>query len=771
MNSDVLECKAKAKELTELQDPPRYADGKKRGYMSVLKELWDERGYFHLGLSELHLRNQAAYLERVMGNVQDTILRNAQGTESETGQPVEEGNLLYEVQEPSINESEQATSDLHTANENNHLEGPQFLEETNLDAREILEGAIPIFASVNSNTGDFSSRDIDTRVKQRPTQSDINTINTVINELRRREEGHTLDPNRNPFGYLWLTNCILYSVVVAFLIHKGWKKEPGTTERRKRKTPSERIKEAFVKQVTEVRKKISVAVAELDRIKGNKKITNKGKKNRSMLEKECGKLSAASIVTYIERKKADLRKAKRAFMRKKKQEEARDLNTRFHADPGGVFAQFSRMVEQDADNNKPNYKTTKQTSKDEERVFESIQDACSYWKHLWETSGSTANTKPGWLVEVRKAFEKLVPVPRQDSFQLNKTKCAEAIKKKRNWSAPGPDRIANYWWKRAVTLHEGTAASFNTILTGEVGYPSWFTGGKTNLIPKPGELSSQNQRPITCLNTQYKWFTTCLLSPMDEHLETHNLLEEEQRGARTKCSGTMDNLMIDRMVCRDSRNGSRNLSMAWIDVRKAFDSVSHAWLQEMMTMHKFPLWMCRTVARLCESWNTKITARTKEGYEISDVIRFNKGLPQGDALCPRLFTLCLNPISWKLKASEGYKLSRPLSGKITHLLYIDDMKIYAASKDKLERVMKTVKEAMGDVGLEWNEKKCSTAHVRRGSLDSSLGGTVIGERQVIENLKKGETYKFLGVLENSKQEDSSVLWGASKVCLQRLSII
>ena len=77
-----------------------------------------------------------------MGNVQDTILRNAQGTESETGQPVEEGNSLYEVQEPSINESEQATSDLHTADENNHLEGPKFLEETNLDAREILEGAI-----------------------------------------------------------------------------------------------------------------------------------------------------------------------------------------------------------------------------------------------------------------------------------------------------------------------------------------------------------------------------------------------------------------------------------------------------------------------------------------------------------------------------------------------------------------------------------------------------------------------------------------------------
>ena len=27
-----------------------------------------------------------------------------------------------------------------------------------------------------------------------------------------------------------------------------------------------------------------------------------------------------------------------------------------------------------------------------------------------------------------------------------------------------------------------------------------------------------------------------------------------------------------------------------------------------------------------------------------------KGLPQGDALCPRLFTLCLNPVAWRLRA-------------------------------------------------------------------------------------------------------------------------
>ena len=271
--------------------------------------------------------------------------------------------------------------------------------------------------------------------------------------------------------------------------------------------------------------------------------------------------------------------------------------------------------------------------------------------------------------------------------------------------------------------------------------------------------------------SKYKWFTSCLLPPMDKHLEEYDLLEGEQRGAKPRCSGTTDNLLVDRMVCHDSRNSRKNVSMAWIDVRKAFDSVSHEWLLEMMFLHKFPSWLCNTIKRLCQSWNTKITVRTRQGMETSDVIHFNKGLPQGDALCPRLFTLCLNPVSWKLKASEGYKPSKPINGKITHLLYIDDMKIYATSESKLDRVLKTTKVAMADIGLDFNEKKCAIAHVKRGVLDSRPNSTHVGESQIIESLKEGENYKFLGVLENSKQEDTLVLWGASKLFLQRLSVV
>ena len=80
-----------------------------------------------------------------------------------------------------------------------------------------------------------------------------------------------------------------------------------------------------------------------------------------------------------------------------------------------------------------------------------------------------------------------------------------------------------------------------------------------------------------------------------------------------------------------------------------------------------------------------------------------------------LFILCLNPIAWKVQATEGYCLSKPISTKITHLLYIDDMKLFAASENKLKRVMTVAKNGMESIGLKWNAKKCAVIPVKRGA--------------------------------------------------------
>ncbi|PFX32844.1 Retrovirus-related Pol polyprotein from type-1 retrotransposable element R2 [Stylophora pistillata] len=300
-------------------------------------------------------------------------------------------------------------------------------------------------------------------------------------------------------------------------------------------------------------------------------------------------------------------------------------------------------------------------------------------------------------------------------------------------------------------------------------YPAWFCEGKTTLIPKPGEFTSDNQRPITCLNTLYKWFTSCLLVTTNQHLEENDLMEGAQRGARAGFSGTIDNLLIDRTVALDCHRRRRNLSMAWIDVKKAYDSVDHSWLNGVMTLLKFPTWLCKVIAKLCKSWNTKVVAITREGRQTSERIKFNRGLPQGDALCLRLFTVCLNPVAWKIRA-EGYRMSKPINSKVTGLVYIDDIKIFAASESKLERVMKMVKSSMEDVGLQWNLKRCAVARVKRGVQVTAFSGGRVVESTRIPCLDDGERYKFLGVLESVRQEDKLVLECAAREYLRRLSI-
>ena len=156
-----------------------------------------------------------------------------------------------------------------------------------------------------------------------------------------------------------------------------------------------------------------------------------------------------------------------------------------------------------------------------------------------------------------------------------------------------------------------------------------------------------------------------------------------------------------------------------------------------MRIHRFPKWLCGTISHLAASWNIKIVAVTKQGPEISRSIRFIKGFPQGDALCRRLFTLRLNPVAWLLCATEGYRLSKLIGTKVTHLLYIDDLKVFASCKTKLNRVLRSASSAMHDMGLHWNPKKCNVLHVKTGNQVQDALEMKLDQSSVVKSLKPG----------------------------------
>ena len=56
------------------------------------------------------------------------------------------------------------------------------------------------------------------------------------------------------------------------------------------------------------------------------------------------------------------------------------------------------------------------------------------------------------------------------------------------------------------------------------------------------------------------------------------LLPQEQKGCWRKSRGMNDLRFIDKMIMVEAKMRKRNLSMAWIDYKKAFDMVPHSWI-------------------------------------------------------------------------------------------------------------------------------------------------------------------------------------------------
>ena len=128
-----------------------------------------------------------------------------------------------------------------------------------------------------------------------------------------------------------------------------------------------------------IRKKISIVKAEIDRLKENRKVTKKGRRNRVILQKECKVLSIASLVSYMEKQKFALRKLKRVFCRRKKNEEARVLNQQFKDDAGRVYANMRKMLAKDENCDRPKYEgVSRNTLEEQGERFNSIEEASSF---------------------------------------------------------------------------------------------------------------------------------------------------------------------------------------------------------------------------------------------------------------------------------------------------------------------------------------------------------------------------------------------------------
>ena len=176
---------------------------------------------------------------------------------------------------------------------------------------------------------------------------------------------------------------------------------------------------------------------------------------------------------------------------------------------------------------------------------------------------------------------------------------------------------------------------------------------------------AKNYRPIACQSILFKIYTGILNSFVQDHCQSNGIITDEQAGGKSGSWGCMDQLLINKAINEDVKKNRKNLFTIWLDYQNAFVSVSHKWLIQALKLAKLPDDLIEAIYQLTKCWQTKATLETLIGSIETEIIKYLRGMLQGHSLSVILFILTLNPLSFLLRKTKGYKIKNVID-LITH---------------------------------------------------------------------------------------------------------
>ena len=136
---------------------------------------------------------------------------------------------------------------------------------------------------------------------------------------------------------------------------------------------------------------------------------------------------------------------------------------------------------------------------------------------------------------------------------------------------------------------------------------------------------------------------------------------------------------------------------------------------------------------------------------------------QGDALSPLLFCMGLNPLSQIItKTGYGYQFRSGVT--ISHLLYMDDIKLYARNEREIDSLIHTTRIYSNDIGMSFGLDKCGRMVSKRGKMIRTEGVDLpegnIGDIQ--------DSYKYLGIPQANGSHEEAARKSTTTKYLQRV---
>ena len=204
--------------------------------------------------------------------------------------------------------------------------------------------------------------------------------------------------------------------------------------------------------------------------------------------------------------------------------------------------------------------------------------------------------------------------------------------------------------------------------------------------------------------------------------------------------GVEHNSVLLEHLIRKQKKEKGTLAVAFLDLAKAFDTISHDLFAKGLERLGVPSQFIRVVEDLYDGATTSFATVNGETRQI----RINQGVKQGDHLSPILFNVCLDPMFCSLeKDGKGWGNKE---NSITALGYVDDTAVLSDSRAGLEKNLALVKAYCDQVGLRLNVNKSYVFHIRSDGKTFTVNDTrpyEVDGRQ-IPWVKPEEATRYLG---------------------------
>ena len=169
--------------------------------------------------------------------------------------------------------------------------------------------------------------------------------------------------------------------------------------------------------------------------------------------------------------------------------------------------------------------------------------------------------------------------------------------------------------------------------------------------------------------------------------------------------------------------------------------VLHSWIEKCMNMFGGAVNVRSFISESMKHWNTELNA----GQSRLRNVKIKRGIFQGDSLLPLLFVMTMIPLTLMLRKTNIFYEVRKKGERINHLLFMDDLKLFAKNVDQIDSLVNTVRIFSEDMKMEFGLSKCGMLIMKRGKVVES-DGLCMPADTMMRNIEEGG-YKYLGILE------------------------